>query len=1083
MNNTAKIAAAIITLLLVSSALIVFANNSSEASAQTLEELYAERVNPVTGRVYGDMDQYIWTRAASLAFGTSNDESYSHSSGGPAPNTPTILWSIAQSGNFGQHPDVFGDAPQNRSADLGHVVRSAPDLLVGGYCFVRSVKGTITGYSAASMFASGGDPQFAAGATYWVNALDPYTGDLEYQIQNPGTAAPAVVDGNGTYFRLTFTGGWAVYETATGRNVYNVTPAPTGTWIPNLQIAISSYSGTNSSYSALRAWDHSDVLTPSGPTVRTPRNNVTDVIWAITQDLGGVSYLAADRDNGVLFYGSSYHRVVWGINATDGTIMWEDSSKGTSRNALYYDGMFIHHGLQHGVTAYNSTTGEVIWEWIGGSRTYFGNAGTAGDGLFMAQAIDTPTGWTGCWNIYTGEMLWKVPGYYYIGYFSPCYDDGKLYCILADARGVGGEDFLSYNYWTGKGATDDNQLSACIDVITGEIIWTMPFQLGHNIGAAVGSFDSHNFLAYGILWFERNNVLYAIGDIEDDSWPNFHGKASQNAVKTTRGPTDLSSPRWVFSTNSSVCAVPAIGDGKLYIGSHDHNIYCLDAYTGEEIWTFTTGWKVSSSLALADGRVFTGTDDGDMYCLDADTGDVIWTKDWNADWQNSLEFYPASTTAHIRSSPLVVGSMVYVGDLSGKFHCLNVASGSEAWSLQTYGPILGSPMYYNGVIYFESTDINYGGTGRMYALDASNGNLRWVVSVEGSARTTPVNTPVVMVEKYLGPIIITSNTGSYVQAYNLTTGGRVDFYNTSGTQFRLNPPSAMFGTGAPNWWDPTGLNQYVFGYGSLRAIAWDLYNTSISNKVIWQTWINHNAAGTPTVSASISGSVVYFTSDSGSVSAMDIKTGKVYSTFIGMAQAPNGVALWEGKLYFGHGDRNVYCFDDSPTIYPTVAATQDKGAAMWNNETLTISGRLYATPAYDIPALPDAGTGAIYQEFQSGLPNSKVNLVFVKPDGDSTTVEATTDQRGFFTAQFSPTDVGNWSWVAWYEGKVFPADSYRYGEAYSGYTSFAVEAPPTSEPEEPTNPGLPMEYVYAAIAAVVIVVVAIGAYFLLKRKK
>lgn len=1096
MKNTAKIAAAIVTLLLVSSALIVFATDDydSTATAQTLEELYAERVNPVTGKVYGDMDQYIWPTIAA-AFGTGNDETYAHSSGGPAPSTPTILWSMAQSGNFGEAAEVFGDTPQDRTSDLGHVERGTPDMLVGGYAFVRSVKGTITGYAAASMFASGGEPQFAAGATYWVNALDPYTGDLVYQIQNPGTGAPAVVDGDGEYFRLTFTGGWAVYETATGRNVYNVTPAPTGTLLPNLGISVSSITGTNDSYTTLIAWDRSETLSPTGSAVRTAYNNESDALWKVDQDMGGsgmggFNYLAADIDNGVLFYGSSVHRNVWGINATDGTILWMHDSKGTSRNALYYDGMFIHHGLQHGVTAYNSTTGEVIWEWVGGSRTYFGNAGAAGDGLFFAHAIDTPTGWYGCWDAYTGEMLWKVPGYFYIGYFSPCYDDGKLYCILADNRGTGGT-FTTYNYWTGKGATEDNQLSACIDVITGEIIWTMPFQIGHNIGAYVGSFDSHNYIAYGILWVERYNVLYAIGDAETESWSNFHGSETQNAVKTTRGPLDLNYPAWTFTTGGSVSAVPAVADGKLYIGSHDHMLYCLDAYTGEKIWNFTTGWQIYSSVAVADGRVFTGTDDGDMYCLDADTGEVIWTKDWNAEWLGSLEFYPGATTAAIRSSPLVVGSMVYVGDLSGKFHCLNVASGSEVWSYQTYGPILSSPMYYNGVVYIASTDINFGANGRLYAFDASTGSFKWAATVADSGREGPVNTPVLYNEPNLGAIILMGNTAASanaVQAYNITDGSLLNFYNST-TQFKLNPGAgtlgAMFGTGAPMWWDTAALNQYVAGYKSLSTLVWDIYNETATNRVMWTNWLNHNGAGTPTVSASMQGTIVYYSSDAGTVSVQDIATGNVLSNFIGMGQAANGVALWEGKLYFGHGDRNVYCFSDIPTMDLTVSATQNKGAAMWNNETLSISGRLYATPTYDIPAIEATGTGPIYQVYYSGIPNSTVNLVFVKPDGNTETVTATTNRTGYFTAQFSPADVGNWSWVAWYEGMIAPNDAYRYNEAYSGYTTFAVEAPPTSETDGNDGSGgsLPMEYVYAAIAAVVIVIVAIGAYFLLKRKK
>ena len=1083
LRNSAKTAAIIVTLLLISSAVLVLASNSP-ASGQSTSDFYAGRVNPITGEEYGDLSgpAYSCPRINTGGWGSEDDETYQHSTAGPGPNTPTILWSLELSGNYGEQEEVFGPTPQNRVADLGYVNRGAPDMMVGGKVFVQSTKGNLTGYSGGFFFSAGGNPVFESGSdTDYINALDPYTGALIYQIENPG-GTPFIVDANQTLFGISYSGGWDVHEVATGQFKYRVEPAPTGTWLPNLGIAVSSASGDNSSYSSLRAFDHSDALRPpDGTTLRTANND--DELWRIEQDMGSRSYLCSDVDRGIMFYGSWYHRNVWAINVTTGEYLWEDSSKGTSRNAIYYDGMFIHHGLQHGITAYDSLTGEIVWEYLGGSRTYFGNAGAAADGLFMAQAIDVPTGWTGCWDAYTGELLWKVPGYYYIGYFSPWYADGKLYCILADARGVGGEEFTSYNYWAGKGANERDELSACIDVLTGEILWTMPFQLGHNRLAAAGSFDSWNFVAFGVLFFERGNVLYAVGDAPAESWSNFHGNPTQAAVKAARGPDDLSTARWKFQTGDVISSVPAVAEGKVFIGSQDHMIYCLDAYTGEKHWNFTTGFKVMSSLAYADGKVYTGADDGSIYCLDAETGEEVWTRDVDSNWLGSLEFYSASVTASFRSSPLVVGNNVYVGDLTGRFHCLNAGTGSTVWSYMTKGPIVGSPMYYEGVVYIVSTDLNYGSRGRLYAFNAQSGSIIWVVEVPGSGRTTPVNTPVLWDEPNMGKFIICGGTTSYAYGYNLTDGSFVDYPDGS-DQFELRLGGGMFGSGAPMWWDPTPSYKLAFGYMSLRALAWDIYNDTASNRIIWNTWINHNAAGTPTVSASIEGTKVYFTSDSGSVNCMEAETGQVFSTFIGLGQGPNGVALYEGKLYFGHGDTYVYCFDDTPTMYLTLTAAQDKAASMWNNETITVSGRLYATPTYDIPAVEEAGTGPILETYYSGMPSRAVKLVFVKPDGSSVEVETTTDSKGYFSGSYSPTTTGDWSWVAYYEGETAPDDAYRYAEAYSAYNDFAVEsAPEPYEPPPPPPAELPVEYVYIAVAAVVIVLVAVGVYFFMQRRK
>lgn len=38
--------------------------------------------------------------------------------------------------------------------------------------------------------------------------------------------------------------------------------------------------------------------------------------------------------------------------------------------------------------------------------------------------------------------------------------------------------------------------------------------------------------------------------------------------------------RWKFRTGAAVVSTPAIGDGTVYFGSNDHNLYALDAASG-----------------------------------------------------------------------------------------------------------------------------------------------------------------------------------------------------------------------------------------------------------------------------------------------------------------------------------------------------------------------------------------------------------------------------------------------------------------------------------------------------------------------
>ena len=77
---------------------------------------------------------------------------------------------------------------------------------------------------------------------------------------------------------------------------------------------------------------------------------------------------------------------------------------------------------------------------------------------------------------------------------------------------------------------------------------------------------------------------------------------------------------WNYTPGGDVISSPAVADGKVYVGSYDNNVYCLDAATGANIWNYTTGGWVWSSPAVADGKVYVGSNDDNVYCLNAVTG-------------------------------------------------------------------------------------------------------------------------------------------------------------------------------------------------------------------------------------------------------------------------------------------------------------------------------------------------------------------------------------------------------------------------------------------------------------------------------
>jgi outer membrane protein assembly factor BamB len=226
------------------------------------------------------------------------------------------------------------------------------------------------------------------------------------------------------------------------------------------------------------------------------------------------------------------------------------------------------------------------------------------------------------------------------------------------------------------------------------------------------------------------------------------------------------------------------------------------------------------------------------------------------------------------------------------------------------------------------------------------------------------------------------------------------------------------------------------------------------------------------------GAKVYVGCDSYSVTCLKAVNGTVLSSYTTQGQVSSSPAIWDGKLYVGSVDGKVYCFDDAPRVSTGIYAASNKGEQMWSNETITISGKVHAienyTNAYDVT-----------KQYYPGLPNATVILSINKPDLSAVNVTTTTDNMGDFTASYSPTEVGDWGWVAYYKGQQLPYVTYN--AAYTEWNSFKVTAPPIPETPTPTPTpppsGIPVEYIYVAVAVIAIVLIAIGAYAYTKRSK
>jgi quinohemoprotein ethanol dehydrogenase len=128
-------------------------------------------------------------------------------------------------------------------------------------------------------------------------------------------------------------------------------------------------------------------------------------------------------------------------------------------------------------------------------------------------------------------------------------------------------------------------------------------------------------------------------------------------------------------------------EGTIYIPDGADDVFALDASTGEKLWTYEPhlppdplgeiiccGWD-NRGVAIGDGMVFVSQLNGDEVALDQSTGKVKWST-----------------------------------------HVVKPKSGFS---------ITSAPLYYNGTVYAGGSGGEYGVRGRLTALDAKTGKIKW----------------------------------------------------------------------------------------------------------------------------------------------------------------------------------------------------------------------------------------------------------------------------------------------------------------------------------------------------------------------
>ncbi len=149
---------------------------------------------------------------------------------------------------------------------------------------------------------------------------------------------------------------------------------------------------------------------------------------------------------------------------------------------------------------------------------------------------------------------------------------------------------------------------------------------------------------------------------------------------------------------------PLLLNDVVYLPSHDHHLYALDATTGQELWRFSGDNTFLGPPSVINGRVYAGNMDRSIYILDARTG-------------QELDRIVANRSVY---DVLSDDELVYAVLEGGRLQTFAIASGEPVWQFD--GSSLGG---FSGRMVFHDDKVLVMGSERAFAVNRQTGALAW----------------------------------------------------------------------------------------------------------------------------------------------------------------------------------------------------------------------------------------------------------------------------------------------------------------------------------------------------------------------